>query len=129
MISKKKVFAEIRRLFLAEIANFNVFSVQEHQLLPPIKIPWGGQEKNRGGKNENPGGIAPPLATRLVPSVEDWSGFALNKRDKKVFARAKFAKGKKHTDSTVEKLLGQLVTHFTGRSYKQNPTHAPVVRE
>ena len=37
--------------------------------------------------------------------------------------------GKKQTDSTVEKLLGQLVTHFTARSYKQNPTHGDPDKE
>ena len=63
----------------------------------------------------------------IVPSVEDWSGFALHKRDKnkrKLIARAKFTEGKKHTNSAVEKLLEQLATHFTARSYKQNPTRA-----
>ena len=49
-------------------SNFNVFSAPKHQLLPLKKIPWGEQEKNRGGKNENRGGIAPPLATRLCTS-------------------------------------------------------------
>ena len=59
-LQKKKVFAEIRRLFLAEIAIFNVFSAQKQQLLPPKKIPWGARKKSRGGgKNENQGGIAP----------------------------------------------------------------------
>ena len=57
-LQKKKVFVEIRRLFLPDIANFNVFSAQKHQLHPPRKIPWGGQEKNRAGKNGNRGGIA-----------------------------------------------------------------------
>ena len=56
---KKKVFAEIRRLFQAEIANFNVFSAQKPQLLPPKKY-CGGARKKSGGKNENRGGIAPP---------------------------------------------------------------------
>ena len=56
---KKKVFTEIRRLFLAEIANFNVFSAQKHQLLPPPKNTVGGQERNRGGKNENRGAMPP----------------------------------------------------------------------
>ena len=57
---KKKVFAEIQKYFLAEIANFNVFSAQKHQLLPPIKIPWEGKKKiGGGGKNENRGSIAP----------------------------------------------------------------------
>ena len=70
---KKKVFAEIRRLFLAEIANFNVFSAQKHQLLPK-KIPWGGKKKIGGAKTKiggaktKIGGALPPclpLATRL----------------------------------------------------------------
>ena len=71
---EKKIFAEIRRLFLAEITNFNVFSGQKQQLFPPKKIPWGGQEINRGarnksgGKNENREAMppSPPLATRLL---------------------------------------------------------------
>ena len=45
-------------LFLAEIANFNVFFFKKHQLLPPKKY-RGGQEKNRGGKNENRGALPP----------------------------------------------------------------------
>ena len=55
---KKKVFAEIRRLFLAEITNSNVFSAQKHATSSSQKNTVGVQEKNRGGKNEN-------LATRL----------------------------------------------------------------
>ena len=58
VISKKKVYSEIGRLFLAEIANSNVFSGRDQQVFPPQKIPWW-QEINRGGKNENRGGIAP----------------------------------------------------------------------
>ena len=69
VISKKnKVFAEIRRLFLAEIANFNVFFRPIRATSSSQKIPLGGQEKNWEGKYENRGGIAspaPPLATRL----------------------------------------------------------------
>ena len=57
---KEKIFAEIRGLFLAEIENFNVFSAQKHQLFPPKKIPWGGQEKNRGGARTKIGGALPP---------------------------------------------------------------------
>ena len=56
---KKKAFAVFRRLLLAEIANFNVFSAQKQQLLPPKKIPWGARKKS-GGKNENRGGALPP---------------------------------------------------------------------
>ena len=33
---QKKVFAEIRRLFLAEIRNLNGFSGQKQELFPPI---------------------------------------------------------------------------------------------
>ena len=33
-LKKKKVFTEIRRLFLAEIRNLNVFSGQKQQLFP-----------------------------------------------------------------------------------------------
>ena len=58
VISKKKRSSPKSVFFLAEIANFKVFSAQKHQLLPPKKY-RGGQEKNRGGKNENRGGIAP----------------------------------------------------------------------
>ena len=68
VISKKKVFAEIRRLFLAKIANFNVFFRTKTPTSSSQKNTVGGQEENRGGKNENRGGIAPPappLATRL----------------------------------------------------------------
>ena len=77
---KKKVFAEIRRLFLAEIRNLNVFSGQKQQLFPlknqhsnldvgtpksrtgegdahfKKKKTAGRQEINRGGKNKNRGG-------------------------------------------------------------------------
>ena len=64
---KKKVFAEIRKLFLPDIANFNVFSAQKHQLLPPKKIPWGARKKSGGQKRKSGGHCppAPPLATRL----------------------------------------------------------------
>ena len=41
-----KVFAEVRRLFLAEITNFNDFSAQKHQLLPTKKIRWGARKKS-----------------------------------------------------------------------------------
>ena len=58
---KKKVIAVIRRLFLAEITTFNVFSGQKQQLFPPQKIPWGGQEINRGAKTKI-GGAMPPCA-------------------------------------------------------------------
>ena len=58
VISKKKVFAEIRVFFLAEIANFNVFSAQNTNFLLPKKYRGGARKKNRGGKNENRGGIA-----------------------------------------------------------------------
>ena len=67
---KKKVFAKIRGLFLAEIANFNVFSAQKHQLLPPKKIPWGQEKNRKGGQKRKLGGHCPPwppLATRLQP--------------------------------------------------------------
>ena len=40
-LQKKKVFAEI--------ANFNVFCAQKHQILPSTKILWGARKKNRGG--------------------------------------------------------------------------------
>ena len=62
---KKKAFAKIRRLFLAEIASFNVFSAEKHQLLPPKKIPWGGKKKIGGEKTKIGGALPPPLATRL----------------------------------------------------------------
>ena len=67
VISKKKVFAEIRRLFLAEIANFNVFSAQKQQLLPPKKYRGEGAKKIGGAKTKIGGHCppAPPLATRL----------------------------------------------------------------
>ena len=52
---KKKVFAEIRRLFLAEIANFNVFSTQKHQLLPPKKYRGGARKKSKGQKRKSGG--------------------------------------------------------------------------
>ena len=63
-----KVFAEIRRLFLAKIENFHVFFAQTHQLK---KIPWGARKKSGGGgKNENRGALPPlPLATRLVTNL------------------------------------------------------------
>ena len=62
---KKKVFAEIRRLFLAEIANSNVFSAQKHQLK---KIPWGARKKS--------GGIA-PLPPRWRRACWDYIIFAV----------------------------------------------------
>ena len=52
---KKKVFAEIRGFFLAEIANFNVFSAQKHQLFPPKKIPWRARKKSGGQKRKSGG--------------------------------------------------------------------------
>ena len=61
---KKKVFAEIRRLFLAEIANFNVFSAQIHQLFSPKKIPWETRKKSGGG------GAKTKMATRLDKSPQ-----------------------------------------------------------
>ena len=72
-----KVFAEIRRLFLPEIAIFpqksrdlrrnpKTFSGQNRKFqrffrpkTPTQKYTVGGQEKNWGSKNENRGGIAP----------------------------------------------------------------------
>ena len=56
--NKKKRSAEIQRLFLAEIANFNVFSTQRHQLLLPRKILWGEKRKS-GGHCPSPAGDAP----------------------------------------------------------------------
>ena len=61
---KNKVYAEILRLFLAKIANSNVFWAQKHQL----KKYRGGQEKNRGGIAPP----APPLATLDVTFVEGY---------------------------------------------------------
>ena len=52
---KKKVFAQIRRVFLAEMINLNVFSAQKHQLLPPKKIQWGGKKKIGGQKRKSGG--------------------------------------------------------------------------
>ena len=46
---KKKGLREIRRLFLAEITNFNVFSAQKKQLLPPKKNTGEGGKKRIGG--------------------------------------------------------------------------------
>ena len=57
---KKKVFAGIRTLFLAEIANFNVFSAQKHPTSSSQENTVRGKKKNQGGKNENRGEIAPP---------------------------------------------------------------------
>ena len=52
----------MRRVFLAKIANFNVFSAQKHKLKKcrgGQEKNLGGKNKNRGGKNENRKGIAP----------------------------------------------------------------------
>ena len=56
---KKKVFAEILRLFLAKIANSNVFSAQNHQL----KKYCGEPRKKSGGHcpPAPPAGDAPDL--------------------------------------------------------------------
>ena len=63
----------MRRLFLAKIANFNIFYAQKHQFK---KIPWGGEEKNRGGKNENRGGIAPRWRRACIRAgIKTWACF------------------------------------------------------
>ena len=62
-VKRKKVLTKIRRLFLAEIASFNVFSAEKHQLLPPKKIPWGARKKIRGAKTKI-GGALPLLPPR-----------------------------------------------------------------
>ena len=64
---KKKVFAEIRRLFLAELTNFNGFSGQKQQLFPPKKKYCGGQETNRGGAKRKIGGAMPPCPLGDAP--------------------------------------------------------------
>ena len=56
---KKKVFAEIRRLFLAEITILNVFSGQKQQLFSPKKIPWGAKTKIGGQCPCPPAGDTP----------------------------------------------------------------------
>ena len=56
----KKGLRRNPKAFSGEIANFNVFSAQKHQLLPPKKYRGGARKKSGGG-------IAPPLATRLSP--------------------------------------------------------------
>ena len=60
VISKKKVFAEIQRLFLAEVTNLNGFSAQKQQPFPPKKY-RGGARNKLGGKN---GGAMPPCWRR-----------------------------------------------------------------
>ena len=73
---KKKVFAEIRRLFLAEIRNLNGFSGQKQQLFPPksqdsnldggrlnlelVRVMLTFKKKYSGGQEINRGGNAPP---------------------------------------------------------------------
>ena len=74
---QKKILAEIRRLFLAEITNLSVFSGQKQQLFRPKKIPWGGQEINRVGKNENRGAMPPcspagEAPTQTPPTIADF---------------------------------------------------------
>ena len=49
---KKKVFAEIRRLFLAEITNLNDFYGHVQQLFLPKKTPWGARNKSGGAKRK-----------------------------------------------------------------------------
>ena len=59
-LQKKKVFAEIQRLFLAEITNFNVFSPKNINFFLPKKF-RGRQEKNwGGGQKRKSGGHCPP---------------------------------------------------------------------
>ena len=82
--TKKKVFAEIRRLFLAEIANFNVFSAPKHQLLPPKKTPWGARKKS-GGQKQKSRGHCP-----LCPPAGDVHGCSCNLKYKYVFKNAKY---------------------------------------
>ena len=57
---KKKVFAEIRRPFLAEITNLNVFFRPKTATFSSQKNTLGARNKSGGGgKNENRGGNAP----------------------------------------------------------------------
>ena len=58
---KKKVFAEIRRLFLTEITNFNRFFRPKKATSSSQKKYRGGQEINGGGKNRKSGRHCPPL--------------------------------------------------------------------
>ena len=48
VISKKKVFAEIRRLFLAEITNLNVFSGQKQVITEKKKKKKWSSSKSEG---------------------------------------------------------------------------------
>ena len=68
---KKKVFAQIRRVFLAEMVNLNVFSAQKHQLLPPKKIQWGGKKKIGGAKTKI-GGAKMKIGGHSPPLPPRW---------------------------------------------------------
>ena len=72
---KKKVFAKIRGFFLAEIANFNVFSAQKHQLFPKkyrggARKKSGSQKRKSGGQKRKSGGHSPPAGD--APGSNAW---------------------------------------------------------
>ena len=115
---KKKIFAKIRRLFLAVIRNFNVFSAQKQeiskkkglrrnpkafsgrnqkfklfsgqkqQLFPPKKIPWGARNKSGRAKTKI-GGAMPPCSSATFKNESDFDLQDQAVTEKMWFSRSK----------------------------------------